>query len=205
MVDSELEKSSVTQPTANPSSASRPDREPPPTRPVAVLDLGASAVRLLIAEMVPGQPPAILEEAQRAVLLGKDAFTGGRLGAGTIEATLRALDGFRQIMDSYGVVRYRAVATSAVREAINRDTFLDRVRLRTGLNVEVIDGSEENRLTYTAVREALREHEALVVGDALLVEVGGGSADLSFLRRGEPVHSGTYALGAVRMRQGLAA
>ena len=195
----------LTQPTANPSAPAAGEREAAHARPVAVLDLGASAVRLLIAEMTPGQSPTILEEASRAVLLGKDAFTSGRLGAETIEATLRALDGFRRIMDSYGVVRYRAVATSAVREAINRDTFLDRVRLRTGLNVEVIDGSEENRLTYTAVREALREHEAWVVGDALLVEVGGGSADLSFLRRGEPIHSGTYALGAVRMRQGLAA
>ncbi len=178
--------------------------QPQAARPVAVLDMGASAVRLLIAEVSPGQPPAILEEASRAVQLGRDAFTGGHLSAGAIEATLRALDNFRRIMDSYGVVRYRAVATSAVREATNRDTFLDRVRLRTGLNVEVIDGSEENRLTYTAVREALREHEALVVGDALLVEVGGGSADLSFLRRGEPIYSGTYALGAVRMRQNLA-
>ena len=108
-------------------------------------------------------------------------------------------------MDGYGVVRYRAVATSAVREAANRDTFLDRVRLRTGIDVEVIDGSEENRLTYLAVREALKEHEAFTCGDALLVEVGGGSADLSFLSRGEPVYSGTYALGAIRMRQNLAA
>jgi exopolyphosphatase/guanosine-5'-triphosphate,3'-diphosphate pyrophosphatase len=174
------------------------------SRPVAVLDMGASAIRLLVAEVDPGQPPRLLEEASRAVTLGKDAFTGGRLGASTIEATLRALEGFRRIMDSYGVVRYRAVATSAVREAINRDTFLDRVRLRTGIDVEVIDGSEENRLTYIAVRESMREHEALRTGDALLVEVGGGSADLSFLRRGEPIHSGTYALGAVRMRQNLA-
>jgi len=177
----------------------------PQARPVAVLDLGASAIRLLIAELPPGQPARILEEASRAVQLGKDAFGGGRLGAPTIEATLRALEGFRRIMDSYGVVRYRAVATSAVREAINRDTFVDRVRLRTGIDVEVIDGSEENRLSYLAVREALRDHEAMTDGDALLVEVGGGSADLSFLRRGEPVYSGTYALGAVRMRQNLAA
>ncbi len=174
-------------------------------RPVAVLDMGASAVRLVVAELPPGGPPLILEEASRAVLLGRDAFTGGRLGASTIEATLRALEGFRRIMDSYGVVRYRAVATSAVREAANRDTFLDRVRLRTGIDVETIDGSEENRLTYVAVREALRDHEALTAGDTLLVEVGGGSADISFLRRGEPVYSGTYALGAIRMRQNLAA
>ena len=166
--------------------------------------MGASAIRLLVAECPPGEAPRLLEEASRAVQLGKDAFTAGRLGAATIEATLRALEGFRRIMDSYGVVRYRAVATSAVREALNRDTFLDRVRLRTGIDVEVIDGSEENRLTYMAVRDALREHEALVAGDALLVEVGGGSADLSYLRRGEPIHSGTYALGAVRMRQNLA-
>jgi exopolyphosphatase/guanosine-5'-triphosphate,3'-diphosphate pyrophosphatase len=175
------------------------------SRPVAVLDMGASAIRLLVAELPPGVPPQILEEASRAVFLGKDAFTGGRLGAPTIEATLRALEGFRRIMDSYGVVRYRAVATSAVREAANRETFLDRVRLRAGIDVEVIDGSEENRLTYMAVKDALRDHEALVSDDALLVEVGGGSADLSFLRKGEPVYSGTYALGAIRMRQNLAA
>jgi exopolyphosphatase / guanosine-5'-triphosphate,3'-diphosphate pyrophosphatase len=173
-------------------------------RPVAVLDMGASAVRLVVAELPPGEAPRILEEATRAVQLGRDAFTSGRLGASTIEATLRSLEGFRRIMDSYGVVRYRAVATSAVREAINRDTFLDRVRLRTGIDVEVIDGSEENRLSYMAVREALREHPALAGGDTLMAEVGGGSADLSFLRKGEPIHSGTYALGAIRMRQNLA-
>ena len=103
-------------------------------RPVAVLDMGATAIRMLVAELPPGESPRILEEASRAVLLGKDAFTSGRLGSATIEATLRALEGFRRIMDGYGVVRYRAVATSAVREAINRDTFLDRVRLRAGID-----------------------------------------------------------------------
>jgi exopolyphosphatase/guanosine-5'-triphosphate,3'-diphosphate pyrophosphatase len=166
--------------------------------------MGAASIRVVVAEATPGQPPRILEEASRGVLLGKDTFTIGRLGAATVEATLKALEGFRRIMDSYGVVRYRAVATSAVREAQNRDAFLDRIRLRTGIEVEIIDGSEENRLTYLAVREALRGHEALTTGDTLLVEVGGGSGDLSFLRRGQPIHSGTYALGSIRMRQSLA-
>src|SRR5207247_2563895 len=128
---------------------------------VAVIDMGASAIRLLVAEAASGQPVRILEEASRGVLLGKDTFTHGRLGAATVEATLKALEGFRRIMDGYGVVRYRAVATSAVREAQNSDAFLDRVRLRTGIDVEVIDGSEENRLTYMAVRETLRDHPAL--------------------------------------------
>jgi exopolyphosphatase/guanosine-5'-triphosphate,3'-diphosphate pyrophosphatase len=175
-----------------------------PLRPVAVLDIGASAVRLTVAEAPAGEPIRILEEATRGVLLGKDTFTHGRLGAATVEATLKALEGFRRIMDTYGVVRYRAVATSAVREAQNRDAFLDRVRLRTGIDVEIIDGSEENRLSYMAVRETLKAHPALTTDSALLVEVGGGSGDISFLRKGEPVHSGTYALGSIRMRQSLA-
>jgi exopolyphosphatase/guanosine-5'-triphosphate,3'-diphosphate pyrophosphatase len=169
-----------------------------------VVDIGASAIRLLVAEAPPGQAVRVLEEASRGVLLGKDTFTHGRLGSATIEATLKALEGFRRVMDGYGVARYRAVATSAVREAQNRDAFIDRVRLRTGIDVEVIDGSEENRLTYMAVRAQLRDHPALVSGNTLLVEVGGGSADISFLRKGQPVQSGTYPLGSIRMRQMVA-
>ncbi len=182
---------------------------PPPApveapRPMAVVDMGASAIRLVIAEARTGERFHVLEEASRGVLLGKDTFTHGRLGAATVEAALKAMEGFRRLMDSYGVVRYRAVATSPVREAQNGDAFLDRVRTRTGLDVEVIDGSEENRLTFMAVRERLRDHPALMEGPSLILEVGGGSADISFVRRGQPTHSGTYPLGAIRMRQSLA-
>ncbi|MEW6367020.1 MAG: HD domain-containing protein [Acidobacteriota bacterium] len=181
-----------------------PPAPPPPPQTVAAVDMGASAIRAVIAEVAPGGAPRILEEVSRGVLLGKDTFTSGRIGAATVEAALRALEGFRQIMESYGVTRYRAVATSAVREAANRDGFLDRIRLRTGIEIEVIDGSEENRLTYQAVKEKLEGHEVLASEGALLVEVGGGGADISFLRNGEPIHSGNYALGSIRMRQSLA-
>jgi len=181
-----------------------PAPPPEPVRPIGVVDIGASALRLTVADARPGEAIQILEEASRGVLLGKDTFTHGRLGAPTIEAALKTLEGFRRIMDTYGVVRYRAVATSAVREAQNRETFLDRVRLRTGIDVEIIDGSEENRLTYLAVRDRMRGHEALDEADAVLLEVGGGSADISFLRKGQPIYSGTYALGSIRMRQNLA-
>ncbi len=180
---------------------------PPAPRPapetVAVIDMGAASIRLVIAQIAPDRTVRVVEQASRGVLLGKDTFTDGRIGATNIEAALAALEGFRRIMDSYGISRYRAVGTSAVRESANRDAFLDRIKLRTGLDVEVIDGPEQNRLTYTAVRESLRDHEALGEGDALLVEVGGGSADISLLKGGEPVRSGSYALGSIRMRQRL--
>ena len=179
------------------------DESASPPVVLGVLDVGASAIRLLIAQHTPGAHPEILEEASRAVLLGRDTFSSGRIGAATMDAAIRALAGFQEMMDSYGVTRVRAVATSAVREASNAETFLDRVRVRVGLNVEVIDGSEESRLTYLAVSERLRDHPALKADCALLMEVGGGSVDVTRLSRGAPVQAGVYPLGAIRMRQRL--
>src|ERR1043165_4090277 len=110
--------------------------------------MGASAVRLVVAEVGPGKPIRVIEEASRGVLLGRDTFSGGVIRPKTADATLDALNGFRRIVDAYGVQQVRAVATSAVREAQNRELFLDRIRGRSGINFEVINEAEESRLTY---------------------------------------------------------
>ncbi len=180
-----------------------PDQPKSPPRLVAVLDMGASAIRLVIAEIAHGRPIRIVEEASRGVLLGRDAFSTGAIRAETADSTIAAVDGFRHIMDGYGVEHVRAVATSAVREARNAALFLDRVRGRTGITFEIINEAEESRLVYLAVRQALRRQAAFKASWALLVEVGGGSTSLTLLRRGRPNRSGVYALGAVRMRQQL--
>jgi exopolyphosphatase/guanosine-5'-triphosphate,3'-diphosphate pyrophosphatase len=170
---------------------------------VAVIDIGSSAIRLLIAEVGPDGATRTVETASKGVRLGRNVFTKGGLGPKTIEAACEVLADFRRIMTEHGVGQVRAVATSAVREAGNRDTFLDRIALRTGLDVEVLDAAEENRLTYVAVRAALAGLADLELEDTLMVEVGGGSADLALMQRGEPAHSGTYALGAIRLRETL--
>lgn len=169
--------------------------------PVAVIDIGASAIRLLVAEVRSDGTTRTLETASRGVRLGRDAFTGGALTTKTVEAACEVLRDFRRVADEYGVREIRAVATSAVRESDNRDTFLDRVALRTGLDVDVLDAAEENRLTFLAVRAAVVAHPEIEFDDALIVEVGGGSADVAFVRKGEPAQSGTYALGAIRVRE----
>ncbi len=176
---------------------------PEPPESVAVIDIGASAVRLVVAELTPGRPPQVVEEVVRGVSLGKDTFSTGRIGSAVMDAALHAFEGFKRLMDEHGATRYRALATSAVREASNADTFLDRVQIRTGLHVEVIDVSEESRLVYLAVRGGLAGHPALAASGALLVEVGGGSADITLLEGDRPKYSGVYPLGSVRLRQGL--
>jgi exopolyphosphatase/guanosine-5'-triphosphate,3'-diphosphate pyrophosphatase len=182
-----------------------PDQHSEQHAAVAVIDIGASAIRLVVAQPARGRGFQVLEEASRGVLLGRDVFAGGRVGATTMDAAIRALAGFRKIMDDYGVSRVRAVATSAVREAANADTFLDRVRVRTNIDVEVIDGSEESRLTYLGVRDRLKSHPAFASPSTLLVEVGGGSVDLTRLSHGQPEQAGVFPLGSIRLRQRLAA
>ena len=171
------------------------------THLVAVLDMGASAIRLVIADIASNGTISIIDEGSRAVLLGRDTFASGTIRPRTADAAVAALEGFRQVIDSYRVREIRAVATSAVREARNRDVFLDRLRRRTGITFEVINEAEESRLAFLAVSGARGEAAA---GDCtLLAEVGGGSTSLTLLRRGQPVRSGVYALGAIRLRQQL--
>jgi exopolyphosphatase/guanosine-5'-triphosphate,3'-diphosphate pyrophosphatase len=165
--------------------------------------MGASAIRLVIAELLPEGGTRILEEATRGVSLGRDTFSSGSIRSQTIDATLMALENFRHLLDQWGVVSLRAVATSAVREARNGDVLLDRIQGRTGIAFEVINEAEESRLVFLAVRQALGRHAAFGKTSTLLAEVGGGSTGLTLLDHGQPVRSGVYALGAVRLKQRL--
>ena len=170
---------------------------------VAVLDMGASAIRLAVAELAGNGPPRIIEEASKGVRLGRDTFSFGAIRSQTIDAAIAALSGFARMMKEYGVDQVRAVATSAVREARNGDMFLDRVQSRTGLAFDIINEAEESRLAFLAVRDTLKRHAAFKGARTLLAEVGGGSTGLTLLRRGKPSRSGVYALGSVRLRQQL--
>lgn len=170
---------------------------------IAAIDIGSSAIRMDIAEIHPDGKIRVLDSLKKGVQLGREAFTEGHLSQETIRAACEALRDFKRVMDTYGVVRYRAVATSAVRESSNSETFLDRVLMGTGLDVEVIDGPEENRLTLTAVVDALRSEPDLGKSRTVLVEVGGGSTDVALLSAGELQQSGTFPLGSIRLRAGV--
>ncbi len=169
---------------------------------MAAIDIGSSAIRMDIAEVRSGGKIHLLDSLKKGVQLGRDAFTEGYLSEESLRAACETLRHFKKIMDDYGVVRYRAVATSAVRESTNRDTFLDRVLMSTGLDVEILDVSEENRLTYSAVVESLKGNPDFGAGKTLLAEVGGGNTDLTLIGGGETLQSGTFPLGSIRLRAG---
>ena len=120
-------------------------------RIVAAIDIGTNSVRMAVAQVLPDGQMEILERMRRAVRLGQDAFLRERISQRSIQATTAILRDYRRVLDTYRVSQVRAVATSAVREAANSDSFLDRMLMATGIEVEVIEPTEEARLDRKSV------------------------------------------------------
>jgi exopolyphosphatase / guanosine-5'-triphosphate,3'-diphosphate pyrophosphatase len=176
------------------------------TTPVAVIDIGSTSVRLAIAQTDNGNGIKILESLHQEVSLGKDAFTKGLLTKATIEDCVKALRSFRKVLDEYGITserNIRAIATSAVREASNREAFLDRVAIATGFHVEVIDEAQVNRYTYLSVLPLLKTSSLIKNHDTAVVEVGGGATSVLLVQSRNLTLAQSYRLGAFRLHETL--
>ncbi|HEY2367880.1 MAG TPA: hypothetical protein VGH87_15890, partial [Polyangiaceae bacterium] len=134
-----------------------------------------------------------------AVRLGTEVFLSGRLAPSSIGQACSALREFRRAMDEAHVDAYRATATSAVREAKNRETLVERARREAGIELEVIEGVEEARLIELAVvrRLGLKDHTTL------LVDIGGGSTELTMLEKSRHAFSISMPIGTVRLLETL--
>jgi len=177
---------------------------PPAPRLFAVIDVGTTSVRMEIAQVDHDGAVARIESLQQAVSLGKDVFTAGRIETETIEQCVEALRTFQAKLQEYRIIQpdqVRAVATSAVREAGNREAFLDRLYIGSGINVEDIDAAEVNRYTYLSVKPLIESEERLRNRDTVIVEVGGGSTELLLVQSGQVASSHSYRLGSVRIRE----
>jgi len=170
---------------------------------VAVIDLGAYSARLEICQVSADGAIEILENLSHPLPLGNDVFAGGRIRAGNIRLAERVLADFRRLMQEYRVEHCKAVATSAVREALNRDIFLHRVRQYSGIAVEVLEGPAEIRLIFLAVKKALAGRFPLHQGNAVIYTIGTGSSQICFLQNGHLRSADTIRLGTLRMVESL--
>ncbi len=174
-----------------------------PDHMMAAIDLGTNQIRIEIAEVQPDGQFMIVEQLQQAIALGQDTFTCGRISASTIRSAVKILRDFRQIIELYQIQHIRAVATTAVREAFNSDTLLDRIFNATGIEVNVIEPAEECRLTFTAIRHELGDILNNLDINSLIVDVGGGSTLLSVLHGQELLASQSLPLGSIRLQEVL--
>lgn len=160
----------------------------------AAVDIGTNSIHLVVARARNGNRFEILAQEKEVVRLGSGSKDMKYLKQDAIDRGIETLKRYRQIA-GISNAEVRAVATSAVREALNRDVFIDRARKEAGIRVEVISGFEEARLIYLGVLQALPIFEM----QTLLVDIGGGSSEFLVGKRGQILGASSLKLGAIRI------
>jgi exopolyphosphatase/guanosine-5'-triphosphate,3'-diphosphate pyrophosphatase len=160
----------------------------------AAIDIGSNSVRLKVSRLQGGHLKPIHEDRE-VTRLGESVFSGGLLSPEAMSGTVRVLRRFHRITQECGVDSVRVVATAALRDARNSRTFLEWVRSTTGWTVEIISGLEEARLIHMGIVSNTR----LGGHSVLLVDLGGGSCELTLSRTGQLRDTVSVPLGAVRL------
>lgn len=168
----------------------------------AAIDIGSNAIRLLINNIeVNGITPDFKKVAYLRVpiRLGDDVFTSGRISRDKEWRLIHAMQGFSHILKAYGVMNYRACATSAMRDAENGKSIVEAIRKGSGLNIDIITGREEAEIIYEAGElDGLMDKKK----NYLYVDVGGGSTEIVVYSNQQKVTSNSFQLGTVRMLVG---
>lgn len=162
---------------------------------IAAIDVGSNAIRLAIANVTTDGEYQTLFNVREPVRLGQDVFTKGSISAHTIDRTLQAFTDFKQKLAERGVSHIRAIGTSALREAANRDVLLKSVAKATGIEISIIGGEEEARLIHQAVKQTVNLKNKV----ALLVDIGGGSVEVVLADDTTVLCTESYSMGSVRL------
>jgi exopolyphosphatase / guanosine-5'-triphosphate,3'-diphosphate pyrophosphatase len=162
---------------------------------IAAIDAGSNAVRLSIARVYSALDIEILVNERCSLRLGEGVFVRHRFSEDILKKSVKAFRHLHEFMEEYGVTKYRAVATSATREAQNRKGFLRRIRQATGIALEVISAKEESRLGREAVIAAMGPEAQ----PRCVVDLGGGSLELSILRDHTVLGGAQLPVGTVRL------
>ncbi|HWA56630.1 MAG TPA: Ppx/GppA phosphatase family protein [Gemmatimonadales bacterium] len=164
---------------------------------LAAIDVGSNSIRLLVAEVGPHSGITVIDEVKEQPRLATGVAQTGRLDPGAMERAVAGLRRMYGVCERRNVSRIAAVATSAVREAINGEQFVKRVKDEIGLDLRIIDGEAEAALSYRSVAH----HFPLEGGRTVVADIGGGSLELIGAVDGLIEHTLSLPFGAVRLTE----
>ncbi|HEU0174671.1 MAG TPA: Ppx/GppA phosphatase family protein [Blastocatellia bacterium] len=165
---------------------------------IAALDIGSNSIHLVVVETDHEKPFRVVASAKMVVRLGRSAARDQRLSAAAMDRAIDCLKQFRRVAESHGARELIAVATSAVREAANRDQFITRAAEEAGVDIDLLSGIEEARLIALAVSVKYKQSNKQ---QSLVIDIGGGSTELALMKNGEPTTLISFKLGAVRLTE----
>ncbi len=166
---------------------------------LAAVDIGSNAARLLITDVISGlqgAPEFIKVVLVRVPLrLGFDVFDKGEIPTAKIEKIIKTIKSYKLLMDVYEVKHIKACATSAMRDAVNANEIIKKVKAETGIEIEIISGDQEASFIYeNHVAESLTTEESY-----LYTDVGGGSTELTFFSDGKMIFKKSFNIGTIRL------
>jgi exopolyphosphatase/guanosine-5'-triphosphate,3'-diphosphate pyrophosphatase len=172
-------------------------------RKYASIDIGSNAVRLLISTITePENKPVTFKKTSLVrvpIRLGQDVFVNGYISDFNISRMKQTLKAFQLLMKCHKVERFRACATSAMRDAKNSKSLVEDIKTDTGIDIEVIDGSDEAAIiAATDLHELIKSEQTYIY-----VDVGGGSTEITIYKDGTTVASRSFNLGTVRILNNL--
>lgn len=164
----------------------------------AAIDIGSNAMRLLLCRVyeVNGKAHFNKEELIRVpIRLGEDVFIHGKISDKKVDKLMSAMRGFSELIKVFEVNGYRAVATSAMRDAANGELIIQKIKNEIGLSIEIIDGTKEAQLVFSNhIEEILNPKHSY-----LYIDVGGGSTELTLYSNHKVIASQSFNIGTVRM------
>lgn len=166
---------------------------------LAGVDIGTLTCRLLIADLQPDGKLTEVRSERRILRLGEGVDQAKQLSRTAMDRVIQCLKEWQGLIEEAQADKVTAVATSAVRDAGNRDEFLDRVKREVGFEVELISGEEEARRTLLGIRSGLPDG----VTDVLALDIGGGSTEFILDRPGQKPAVRSIDIGVVRLCERL--
>ena len=171
-------------------------------RTFAAIDVGSYELAMKIFEIASGSGLREIDHIRHRIDLGTDTFTTGKISYERVDELSRVLRDYRDIMKSYRVDDYRAYGTSAIRETENTAIVLDQLAQRTGIRIEVLSNSEQRFLNYKAIASRGRFNKVVEKGTAI-VDIGGGSIQISLFDKDTLVTTQNLRLGVLRLQDQL--
>ncbi|MGB8374553.1 MAG: exopolyphosphatase [Salegentibacter sp.] len=172
-------------------------------RKFAAIDIGSNAVRLLISTIIEKKGKATsfrkTSLVRVPIRLGEDVFLRQKINKNNTERMLDTMQAFKLLMNSHGVEKYKACATSAMREARNAEKVAALIEEKSGIKIEIIDGSHEAAIIAATDLQALIQNDC----NYLYVDVGGGSTEYTLYSNGKTIASRSFKVGTVRLLNDL--
>lgn len=162
---------------------------------IAAIDIGTNSFHLVIVEVQPNGSFKLLDKQREVIRLGSHKGEDlSLISEGEIEKAIDILKNYKMLAEHYGA-SIRAVATSAVREADNKDKFVKSVKEKTNIDIEVVDGKTEAKLIFYGIMNAIDVSDKNV----LCLDIGGGSSEFIYAEKRNPIITESVKIGAVRL------